>query len=118
MIATPNPGTDMMSTQPGFDFVAGGRTYKCHVEASRQVQSDSWWWFEVSGERYQRHAPFRAADTDTPLDVQTRVVAYYENLLERRAAPAVNRWTRRAPVVAAPVVVVAADEVEVEALSA
>ena len=88
----------MSDTHTGFAFVDGGRTYKCHVEASRQIAAEAWWWFEVSGERHQRHAPFRATDGDNAVDVQRRVVAYYENLLERRAAPAVNRWARRVPV--------------------
>ena len=78
-----------------FAFVDAGRTFNCHVESPRYAPAESWWWFDVSTERDQRHAPFRASATDTRRDVQARVVAYYENLLERRAAPAPPRWGRR-----------------------
>ena len=79
----------------GFTFVDGERTFTCQVEAPCRAPAEAWWWFRVSTESYQRHAPFRAATTDTPGDVQARVVAYYDDLLARRAAPAVPRWTRR-----------------------
>ena len=78
-----------------FEFVDGGRTFTCHVEASRRAPAEAWWWFQVSTENGQRHAPFRAEATDTRRDVQTRVVAYYDNLLARRAEPAQPRWGRR-----------------------
>jgi hypothetical protein len=78
-----------------FAFMDGGRTFTCHVEAPRHTPAEAWWWFSVSTESYQRHAPFRAAESDTPLDVQARVVAYYDELLVRRAAPSQPRWGRR-----------------------
>ncbi len=78
-----------------FAFIDGDRTFTCRVEASRTVRADAWWWFHVSTERHQRHAPFRATDTDTVNDVATRIVAYYDDLLARRAAPPVTRWQRR-----------------------
>jgi hypothetical protein len=84
-----------MSTQPDFAFVDADRTFTCHVEASRHTPAEAWWWFHVSTESYQRHAPFRAATTDTRGDVQARVVAYYDNLLARRAEPDRKRWGRR-----------------------
>jgi hypothetical protein len=83
-----------------FAFVDGDRTFTCRVEASRRAPAEAWWWFEVSTERDQRHAPFRAEPADTCREVQRRVVAYYDNLLERRAAPARPRWERRAPTAA------------------
>lgn len=84
-----------------FSFVDRGRTFQCRVAASRVTGPDPWWWFEVSTEQHQRHAPFRA-DPDESLDVvQQRMVAYYDNLLERRAAPVVKKWSRPAPQAAA-----------------
>ena len=85
----------MSQTSESFAFVDDGRTFTCRVEASRHARTDAWWWFVVSTEQHQRHAPFRAEADDTPAGVQARVVAYYDDLLARRAAPAVNRWNRR-----------------------
>jgi hypothetical protein len=78
-----------------FSFIDAGRTFTCRVERSRPHTNDTWWWFDVSTERYERHAPFRAEDTDTPAAVRSRVVAYYDELLARRAAPAQPRWQKR-----------------------
>ena len=80
-----------------FSFVDRGRTFQCRVAASRVTGPDPWWWFEVSTEQHQRHAPFRADPDDTLDVVQQRMVAYYDNLLERRAAPVVKKWSRPAP---------------------
>ena len=80
-----------------FSFVDRGRTFQCRVAASRVTGPDPWWWFEVSTEQHQRHAPFRADPGDTLEVVQQRMVAYYDNLLERRAAPVVKKWSRPAP---------------------
>ncbi len=84
-----------------FSFVDRGRTFQCRVAASRVTGPDPWWWFEVSTEQHQRHAPFRADPDDTHDVVQQRMVAYYDNLLERRAAPVVKKWSRPAPQAAA-----------------
>lgn len=84
-----------------FSFVDRGRTFQCRVAASRVTGPDPWWWFEVSTEQHQRHAPFRADPDETHDVVQQRMVAYYDNLLERRAAPVVKKWSRPAPQVAA-----------------
>jgi len=84
-----------------FSFVDRGRTFQCRVAASRVTGPDPWWWFEVSTEQHQRHAPFRADPEDTLDVVQQRMVAYYDNLLERRAAPVVKKWSRPAPQAAA-----------------
>lgn len=89
-----------------FAFIDAGRTFTCCVEPSRTVQADAWWWFHVSTERYERHAPFRAGAGDTPSNVAVRVIAYYDNLLARRAAPYASRWERRTPT-AAPAAVAA-----------
>jgi len=78
-----------------FAFTDGDRTFTCHVEALRGGSAETWWWFQVSTEAHQRYAPFRADVADTPRDVQVRVVAYYDNLLARRAEPARPRWERR-----------------------
>jgi len=86
-----------------FSFVDAGRTFTCHVEAMRPRSTDAWWWFVVSTARYERHAPFRAESSDTPDAVRDRVVAYYDELLARRAAPAQPRWQRRPAVAQAPI---------------
>jgi hypothetical protein len=78
-----------------FAFADGDRTFTCRVEASPRAPAEAWWWFQVSTESHQRYAPFRAEVTDTRGDVQVRVVAYYDNLLARRAEPAKPRWERR-----------------------
>jgi hypothetical protein len=78
-----------------FSFVNAGRTFTCCVEPLRASARDAWWWFAVSSESHQRHAPFRATDADTTADVQARIVAYYDDLLARRAAPAPGRWHSR-----------------------
>ena len=85
----------MEQTQREFAFVDGDRTFTCRVEPVRHSPAEAWWWFDVSTESYQRHAPFRAETTDTRDDVQARVVAYYDNLLARRAEPDRKRWGRR-----------------------
>lgn len=73
-----------------FDFEDGGRTYKCRVEKARATMTSAWWWFGVSGDN-QRYAPFLADAADTEDSIRTRIVAYYDNLLARRAMPAVPR---------------------------
>ena len=78
-----------------FAFADRDRTFTCRVEVSHRAPAERWWWFQVSTESHQRHAPFRAEDTDTRRSVQARVVAYYDNLLARRAEPARPRWERR-----------------------
>ncbi|HEY0971062.1 MAG TPA: hypothetical protein VGE02_08855 [Gemmatimonadales bacterium] len=79
----------------GFTFVDGDRTFTCQAEPLRPGQPETWWWFEVSTERHQRHAPFRLEPDDTRESVQARVVAFYDDLLERRAAPARKWWSRK-----------------------
>ena len=78
-----------------FSFTDAGRTFTCRVERSRPHSNDAGWWFDVSTERHERHAPFRADATDTPAAVRDRVVAYYDELLARRAAPVQPRWQKR-----------------------
>ena len=73
----------MIETRNAFDFMHDGRTYTCRVEEQRRDRSESWWWFDVSGDR-SRYAPFRALDDATESSVQGRMVAYYEDLVARR----------------------------------
>ena len=81
-----------------FEFVdSGGRKFVCSAEQMRKASPEKWWWFRVSTDEQNRYAPFRAQDGDTQPSVQARVVAYYDELLVRRAAPPVNRWQRGAP---------------------
>ena len=79
----------------GFTFVDGDRSFTCHTAPLRPGQPETWWWFEVSVDRHQRHAPFRAEPDDTRESVQARVVAFYEYLQERRAAPIQKWWSRK-----------------------
>ena len=98
-----------------FSFVDRGRTFQCRVAASRVTGPDPWWWFEVSTEQHQRHAPFRADADDTLEAVQQRMVAYYDNLLERRAAPVVKKWSRPAPQAATAATDDGSDVIEMDA---
>jgi hypothetical protein len=81
----------------GFEFVDAGRRFTCCVEVRSSGASEGWWWFRVAPDaRGQRYAPFRAAPDDTREDVRARIVAYYDDLQARLAAPATNRyWGRR-----------------------
>jgi hypothetical protein len=83
----------------GFEFVDAGRTFTCSVEAPRAARPEGWWWFRVTPDvRDQRYAPFRASADDTRDGVRTRIVAYYDDLLARRAMPSTNTpWARRRP---------------------
>lgn len=78
-----------------FSFIENDRTYTCIREGLRGAQDDPWWWFSVSSDDRHRYAPFRAEPGDTEATVRPRVVAYYEDLLVRRAAPAEPRWRGR-----------------------
>lgn len=77
----------MIGQHEGFAFVDSGRTFTCFVETTRRATAEAWWWFRVSTEEHGRYAPFRADDGDTTDAVRGRVVAYYDNLLARRAEP-------------------------------
>lgn len=104
----------MMSRRPktgapeGFDFVHGGRTFTCSVEPLRSSDPEAWWWFRVSTDDRNRYAPFRVTPTDTQASVQTAIVAYYEDMLARRAAPAPSYWRRGSKPTAAPAAATAA----------
>jgi hypothetical protein len=89
-----------------FAFTDAGRTFTCRVEPMRAQRNESWWWFHVSTEANERYAPFRAAETDTSEAVRDRVLAFYDNLLARRAEPYQRHWTRGRP--AAPAAAAAA----------
>jgi hypothetical protein len=78
-----------------FEFVdGGGRKFSCSAEQMRKSSPEKWWWFRVSTDEQNRYAPFRTQDNDTQASVEQRVVAYYDDLLVKRAAPPVNRWQR------------------------
>ncbi|HEU4988423.1 MAG TPA: hypothetical protein VFT41_01415 [Gemmatimonadaceae bacterium] len=78
----------------GFEFVDNERTFTCMVEKAQALGNEPWWWFTVSTDDRQRYAPFRAASGDTQKSVRERIVKYYDELLERRAAPATPYWRR------------------------
>lgn len=84
-----------------FDFVDGDRTFSCLAESRSASATEKWWWFRVSSERHQRYAPFRASAGDTHRNVQSRIIAYYDDLLARRAMPATSYYRRNAPAAAA-----------------
>ena len=75
-----------------FSFADGDRKYTCHIEGLAG-RKEAWWWFEVSGDTH-RYAPFQAARGDTEESVRDRIVAYYQNMLTRRAEPA-RSWHNR-----------------------
>ena len=79
----------------GFEFVDRGRTFTCSVEAPQATRAEAWWWFRVSTEPGLRYAPFRRRAGDTREGVQSRIVAYYDGLLLRRALPSPSHWPRR-----------------------
>lgn len=85
----------MHDSRDGFMFVDDNRTFTCRMAPLRPGRTETWWWFEVSTERHQRHAPFRAEADDTRESVQARVVQFYDHMLERRAAPPEKRWSRK-----------------------
>ena len=82
------------------EFEEGGRTYRCHVRLPSAGLTDSWWWFEVSGDQ-QSYAPFRAAKGDTRASVRARVLSFYGNRLARLAEPPAPRYRGRPPANAA-----------------
>jgi len=95
-----------------FTFVDDERTYTCVREGLRGVQDDPWWWFSVSTDDRHRYAPFRAEPGDTEASVRERVVAYYTDLLVRRAAPPEPRWRGRTPAAGSKPAVAAANKTD------
>jgi hypothetical protein len=84
-----------------FEFDQAGRVFSCCVETSPATGGEAWWWFRVSTESSAlRYAPFRHAPSDSRSDVERRIVAYYDDLLARRAMPAVPHWRRGRPAAA------------------
>jgi hypothetical protein len=81
----------------GFEFNDGTRTFSCTVEGAHAAPRGAWWWFRVSTDDRHRYAPFQASPKDTRASVSSRVVAYYDDLMTRRAAPAPSYWRRGAP---------------------
>jgi hypothetical protein len=98
----PAPRSTTSQTTTSVDFIDAGRTFSCSVAPRRASESALWWWFRVSSDAANRYAPFLAESGDTPASIQARIVAYYDELLVRRAAPSVPRWPRARP--AAPAV--------------
>ncbi|MGH7634761.1 MAG: hypothetical protein ACRENC_13585 [Gemmatimonadaceae bacterium] len=79
-----------------FDFQDNGRTFSCRTEGPTASRTESWWWFEVSGDT-NRYAPFQAKSGDTQDSVRSRIAAYYADLLFKRSQPPQPRqhWAHR-----------------------
>jgi hypothetical protein len=85
----------------GFEFVDKGATFTCWIAAPAVTRTEAWWWFRVARtdeQRADRHryAPFRATAHDTRGSVQSAIVAFYDDLLARRALPLTSYWGRGA----------------------
>jgi hypothetical protein len=78
----------------GFEFVDNERTFTCSAEKTHAMDNEVWWWFRVSTDDRQRYAPFPAASSDTQKSVKARIVAFYDDLLVRRATPTIPAWRR------------------------
>src|SRR5437667_1756188 len=83
------------SVPEDFTFIDADRTFTCTTEAQRPPRTEVWWWFRVSTDDRHRYAPFRAGSRDTRASVQARIVAYYDDLLVKRAMPPTSYWQRR-----------------------
>ena len=71
-----------------FEFVDGGQTFFCTMEAPRHAGMPPWWWFRLeSRDRNTRYAPFAASPKDTRESVKKRIIAYYTELLAIEARP-------------------------------
>lgn len=77
------------------DFIDNDRTFTCVVAPRLAREVTLWWWFSVDGNN-SRYAPFVADADESDASVRTRILAYYEDHLARRAAPATPRWRRAA----------------------
>jgi uncharacterized protein with HEPN domain len=66
-----------------FTFEADDRTFACQIEGGR-TEVRRWWWFTVSGESH-RFAPCQPGADDTEQSVRWRILAYYRELVARRA---------------------------------
>ncbi|MBA3727384.1 MAG: hypothetical protein H0W86_13370 [Armatimonadetes bacterium] len=90
-----------------FQFVHEGRTFFCTVEAPRHAGMPPWWWFHLDDkDRGTRYAPFAASAGDTKKSVQTRIIAFYAEMMAIAARPVHQRnhtstWQRPKPAVPA-----------------
>jgi hypothetical protein len=80
-----------MSSSTPFEFEHGGRQYKAHTGHAARTPTLLWWWFAVAGDG-QKYAVCPVSPADSETSIQSRIVAYYENLIERRTAPSAHRW--------------------------
>jgi|SRR6478672_7266910 len=80
-----------------FEFTDSGRKFVCSVEVPSRTGMTPWWWFSVDSGESTRYAPFEASPADTRQSVQTRIIAYYEQLLAIRARPAYQKPAWKKP---------------------
>jgi hypothetical protein len=74
-----------------FEFDHAGHRFFCSVEVPGQAGMRPWWWFRLDTGAGTRHAPFEVSAGDTKQSVQTRIVAYYTELLAIQARPVHQR---------------------------
>ena len=74
-----------------FEFEHGGRQYRAHTGHAARTPTLLWWWFAVAGDG-QKYAVCPVSPADSETSIQSRIVAYYENLIERRSAASPHRW--------------------------
>jgi hypothetical protein len=79
-----------------FQFVDGGHTFFCSVEAPRAGMAP-WWWFRLDSSGSTRYAPFEASANDTQQSVRKRIIAYYAELLAIQARPVLQKPAWRKP---------------------
>lgn len=80
-----------------FEFESSGRKFICSVEVPSRTGMTAWWWFRVDSAESTRYAPFEASASDTRQSVQTRIIAYYEQLLAIQARPAYQKPAWKKP---------------------
>jgi hypothetical protein len=89
------PTKDKMMKE--FEFVDSGLKFFCTVEVPGQTGMPPWWWFRLDTGTSTRYAPFEASPGDTKQSVQSRIVAYYAELLAIAARPVHQRPAWRKP---------------------
>jgi hypothetical protein len=80
-----------------FEFEDQGHRFSCATETPRHSGMQTWWWFTLDADKTTRYAPFEHSLDDTQQSVQTRIIAFYAELLAIRARPRRERPAWRKP---------------------